>query len=358
MRRISLLIVVLLCVFVAKADGFTWSVDNNTIFDNRECDCDYSANGTIFLSRLSSEVGLSFLEDEHRISGGVSWVQPIGNGWADYKLCPTLYYRYEGKEWKTSFGMFPRSQFISPLPKYLLSDSIAYHEPNVRGILVQYVKPCGYAELSLDWRSLQSEVNREAFNINLNTQWNPFWKLLIGGNAQLNHLAKQKNAPSYQGVNDDLMVSPYVGVDLGKDTFFDSLVVKGGALISMQRARKLGDWKKGAGFLLNAVVEKRFIGVEETFYVGKNAMPLYPLFGPLLNMGDPYFQAPLYSRTDVNLHLIRNRYVNLEASLVFHCTEVAFGFWQQLKLRVFVNEKSWEKRNEKATRMEWLPNVY
>lgn len=358
MKRIGALMVMLACVILAGAQGLTWSIDYNTIFDNRECDYDYSANGTIFVSRLSPEVGLSFLGGAHRIAGGVSWVQPVGNGWNDYKLCPTLYYRCEGKAWRTSFGMFPRSQFISPLPKYLLSDSIAYHEPNVRGLLVQYVKPKGYAELSLDWRSLQSEVNREAFNVNLNTQWKPVGVLLAGGHAQLNHLAKQKPAPVGQGVNDDLMINPYVGVDLSGKIFLDSLVVKGGALISMQRDRKAGSWQNGAGFLLNVVAEKKFIGVEETFYVGKNVMPLYPYYRTLLNMGDPYFQAPLYSRTDVNIYFVRNRYVNLEASLVFHCTEKAFGFWQQLKLRVFVDEKTWTKRNEKATRAEWLRNVY
>lgn len=358
MRRLVFLVTLLASVALANAQGFTWSVDYNTIFDNRECDYDYSANGTIFVSRLSPEVGLSFLNGTHRIAGGVSWVQPVGNGWKDYKLCPTLYYRHEGKAWNASFGMFPRSQFIAPLPKYLLSDSIAYHEPNVRGLLVQYVKAKGYAELSLDWRSLQSEENREAFNINLNTQWKPVGILLVGGHAQLNHLAKQKPAPAGQGVNDDLMINPFVGVDLSDKTFLDSLVVKSGALISMQRDRKQGSWQNGAGFLLNAYAEKKFVSIEETFYAGKNVMPLYSHYGPLLNMGDPYFQAPIYSRTDVNFHFVRNRYVNLEASLVFHATEIAFGFWQQLKLRVFVDETTWKKRNEKATRAEWLSNRY
>ena len=154
------------------------------------------------------------------------------------------------------------------------------------------------------------------------------------------------------------MINPFVGVDLSDKTFLDSLVVKSGALISMQRDRKQGSWQNGAGFLLNAYAEKKFVSIEETFYAGKNVMPLYSHYGPLLNMGDPYFQAPIYSRTDVNFHFVRNRYVNLEASLVFHATEIAFGFWQQLKLRVFVDETTWKKRNEKATRAEWLSNRY
>ena len=347
-----------MCMAKVFAQGVTWSVDYNVIFDNREGDRYYSKDGTIFVSRLSPEVGLSFMEAKHRIAAGASWIQPIGNGWNDYKLCPTVYYRYETPRLRASFGMFPRSQFIAPLPKYLLSDSIAYHQPNVRGLLVQYVKPQGYAELSLDWRGLQSETQREAFNINFNGQWNPVGVMLLGGHAQLNHLARQKYAPAEQGVNDDIMVNPYIGVNMSSKTPLDSLVVKVGGLVSLQRARKLGDWQNRAGVLVNAYVEKKRISVEETFFAGKGIMPLYPLFGTLLNMGDPYYQAPLYSRTDVSFHFIRNRFVNLEASLVFHYTKQAFGFWQQLKLRVFVDEKKWKTRNDKISHAEWLRNVY
>ena len=75
-------------------------------------------------------------------------------------------------------------------------------------------------------------------------------------------------------------------------------------------------------------------------------------------MGAPYYQAPFYSRTDVNFNFIRNRFVNLEASLAFHYTKEAFGFWQSLKLRVYIDNKRWKSRNEKASHAEWLRNNY
>ncbi len=356
-KRIKLLLSCLACAIIAMAQGVTWSVDLNTIFDNREGDTYYSGNGTIFLTRVSPEIGLSFL-DNHKIAGGVSWIQPCGDDWKRHKLKPTVYYRYEGVEWRTSVGVFPRSQFINPLPTFLLNDSIAYNQPNVRGVLIQYVKPSGYAELSLDWRGQQSETTREAFNINFNTEWNPKGVLLVGGHAQLNHLAKRKNAPVGEGVNDDIMVNPYVGLDLKRYTSLDHFVVKTGALISLQRDRMLGNWENRAGLLVNATIAKKWLSIDEQFFVGKGVMPLYPSYGTLLNMGDPYFQAPLYNRTDINFHFIRNRFVNLEASLVFHYTKEAFGFWQQLKLRVFVDEKLWKTRGDKAPRADYLRNIY
>ncbi len=358
-RKIYILLALFAVVLSAQSQGVTWSVDYNLIFDNREGDTYYSDARTNFISRLSPELGITFLNETHKVAGGVSWIQPVGNEWNDYKLCPTVYYHYNASEWRMSFGMFPRSQFIEPLPTFLLSDSIAYHQPNVRGLLIQYVKPRGYAELSLDWRSLQSEKNREAFNVNFNGQWNPKGVLLIGGHAQVNHLAKRKNAPEGEGVNDDIMANPYLGLNLTGKTWLDSLVVKAGALVSMQRSRAVGGWQNRAGVLLDVVAEKKRISVEETLFAGKGVMPLYPMFGSLLNMGDPYFQSPFYSRTDVNFHFIRDCFVNLEASLVFHYTEKAFGFWQQLKLRVFMDDKLWKRRNDKArSHADWLRNNY
>ena len=358
MKRIHILVVMLMCVLSIGAQGVTWSVDLNTIFDNREGGNFYSDNGTIFLTRVSPELGLTFMNETHKIAGGVSWIQPCGNDWHDHKAKAVLYYRYNSPQWRMSFGVFPRSQFIEPLPTFLLSDSIAYNQPNVRGVLIQYVKPRGYAELSLDWRSQQSETEREAFNINFNGRWNPKGVFFVGGHAQLNHLAKQKNAPEGQGVNDDIMANPYFGFNLSKATALDSLEIKAGALVALQRSRMAGKWQNRAGLLVNAVAGKKFVSVEETLFAGKGVMPLYPMFGTLLNMGDPYFQAPFYSRTDVNFHFIRNRFVNLEASLVFHYTKEAFGFWQQLKLRVFVDNKLWKTRNEKNTHADWLKNNY
>lgn len=358
MKRITVLQLMLACFALAYSQDVTWSVDLNTVFDNREGDKHYSDNGTIFLTRVSPEIGLSFMNGTQKIAGGVSWLQPCGDDWKKQKAKAVVYYRYNTPELRMSFGIFPRTQYIEQLPAFLLSDSIAYREPDIRGLLIQYVKPGGYAELSLDWRSLQSETKREAFNINFNGRWNPCGAFIIGGHAQLNHLAKQENAPEGQGVNDDIMVNPYIGFNLSKATSLDSLVVKTGALVSLQRSRMTGGWQNRAGLLVNAVAEKKRISIKETFFAGKGVMPLYPLFGTLLNMGDPYFQAPLYSRTDVNFHFIRNRFVNLQASLVFHYTEKAFGFWQQLKLRVFIDNKLWETRNDKTSHAEWLRNNY
>ena len=211
-KALTLLLAVMATLAADAQQKLTWSVDFGTVFENREGDNYYSPDQTIFFTRLSPEVGLSMLDGMHNIAGGVSWIQPVGNGWRDYKLCPTLYYSYKSPTWRLAVGMLPRTMLLEEMHTVLLSDSMRYRQPNIRGVLLQYVKPKGFFELSLDWRSLQTDTQREAFNVNLNGRWNPCGALLVGGRVQLNHLAKSSSNYEDQGVNDDIKVNPYVGL--------------------------------------------------------------------------------------------------------------------------------------------------
>ena len=215
-----------------------------------------------------------------------------------------------------------------------------YRQPNIRGVLLQYVKLKGFFELSLDWRSLQTDTQREAFNVNFNGRWNPCGALLVGGRVQLNHLAKSSSDYEDQGVNDDITVNPYVGLNLSHRSALDSLEIKAGPIINIERDRRYDDgWRVPCGVLVDAVAEWRRLGIKETFYAGKNLYPLYPRYGSLLNMGDPNYQAKLYSRTDVYAYIFRNKYVDFRASLDFHYTKEAFTFWQNLTVRVFIGKR-------------------
>lgn len=335
-----------------------WSVDFNTIFENREGDDYYSPDQTIFLTRLSPEIGISMLDGKHNIAGGVSWIQPCGNEWRDYKLCPTLYYNYVSPTWRLAVGMLPRTMLIEHLHNVVLSDSMIYQQPNIRGVLLQYVRPRGFFELSLDWRSLQTDTQREAFNVNFSGEWNPRGVLLVGGRAQLNHLAKTRIDNDDQNVNDDIMVNPYIGLNLARCTALDSFTVKAGPILQLERDRGAESWHKPCGVLIDAVAEWKWLGVKETFYAGKNLYPLYTKYGSLLNMGDPSYQAKLYNRTNVYAYIYRNRFVNLLTSLDFHYTKEAFTFWQKIVLRVYIDNKSWKNQKATCTRDEYLRNIY
>lgn len=261
-------------------------------------------------------------------------------------------------------GMFPRKQLTEEMPGYLWSDSLSYSQNNIRGALVQYASPKGYFDLYVDWRGLQTRSQREAFNIVFHGQMSPRTNWFnLGIYAQMNHYALQKDPPADQHIVDNFMVNPYIGADLGRKTAMDSLTIRAGLLMTVERNRAIenGGWKTPAGFYLEAVGEWRRFGAKNTLYIGKPLFPSYncpsPEFldndaphateaeiaanpvvwspmGPGLYQGEPFYRKCFYDRLDLYAYVIRNRYVSLMASLDFNFTPGSFIFYQRLLLRV------------------------
>lgn len=362
-----------------KEYKFIWGVDAETVFDNREGDQTYSPQQTIFFSRLSPSLGVRFGKSEHekinndgikkkytdvhKLVAGTHYIQPIGIGYKENKFVPTAYYtfshkvvkevkrdssvlRIDGtntpdfKVWSVSFGMIPR-RLSYRLPEILWSDSMDYYNPNIRGILLQCTKNnLAFHKISLDWRSLQSADQREAFNVNYNVRKyfhrylrgiSPFF---IGGNVQLNHLAKRNPAPEGEGVNDDMFAYPYIGWDFSDKTVFDKFRIKAGYAVSFDRCRAIGDWEVDGGLLADLHLLWKKIGIIETLYAGNKQFPLYPMYGSLLNMGDPHYQSSVYSKTSVYSPIVENRYVSFGAFLDFHVTKEGTSCYQRVVLNV------------------------
>ncbi|MDD5996297.1 MAG: hypothetical protein PUC42_05285 [Bacteroidales bacterium] len=362
-----------------KEYKFIWGVDAETVFDNREGDQTYSPQQTIFFSRLSPSLGVRFGKSEyekinndgikkkytdvHKLVAGTHYIQPIGIGYKENKFVPTAYYtfshkvvkevkrdssvlRIDGtntpdfKVWSVSFGMIPR-RLSYRLPEILWSDSMDYYNPNIRGILLQCTKNnLAFHEISLDWRSLQSADQREAFNVNYNVRKyfhrylrgiSPFF---IGGNAQLNHLAKRNPAPEGEGVNDDMFAYPYIGWDFSDKTVFDRFRIKAGYAVSFDRCRAIGDWEVDGGLLADLHLLWKKIGIIETLYAGNKQFPLYPMYGSLLNMGDPHYQSSFYSLTSIYSPIVHNRHVSFGAFLDFHVTKEGTSCYQRVVLNV------------------------
>ena len=76
-------------------------------------------------------------------------------------------------------------------------------------------------------------------------------------------------------------------------------------------------------------------------------MPLYRKFGSQLIQGDPYYHTKTYSRTDLIVHIVSNRFVDLTGSIAFHATDKMTGFWQQIACRFYLDNDLWKRRNDK-----------
>lgn len=343
-RKALLILCLISSTQISYAQKFEWGGEFSTIFDNREGNGRHTAAETYFLTRLAPEIGLSLNNGQHKIMGGVVWTQPIGAEWDNYKISPTLYYRFESKKLRGSLGMFPRTQLVRQLPEYLVSDSLSYFQHNLRGALFQIVENNGFFEFIVDWRGMQSKTRREAFSIIGQGEWqNPQKIFLCGGTAMLNHLAKVKNAPVNQFVVDNIVVNPFIGVDfkplLKPWNNWHNLSLQVGFLTSLTRDRGNGKWltAMGARCELDATFW-RFTLKNTTWAGNKPLFPLYSKFGAQLHEGEPYYSSKWYNRTQVSCLILQYRnLVKLKAELDFHFADNNdFMFYQRINLSVTI----------------------
>ncbi len=339
-RFFSFFIATLLFCLGANAIEPLWSIDFGSVFDNREGDDKYYDDKTFFFTTLAPEFALKFTPKD-RIAGGAVWNQPLENGVKDGKIVPTLYYRHEGEKWKFSMGMFPRTQLREPLPGFMWCDSLAYFQKNIRGALVQYEHRKGFFDAYIDWRAHQTETRREAFNIVFHGEWHPkAGPFLMGAHLLMNHFAKTKNPAPEESIVDNFLANPFVGVDYSRHTALDSLVVKVGLLQTIERYRgdEKGGWKCPGGLWVDATFEWKFLGLKNSLFIGgDDLLPNYSLFGTLLYQGESFYQSSFYNRTDVYAHIMRNKWMDLEAQLNFHFAKGAFMFNQRLILNIHLD---------------------
>lgn len=310
--------------FCQKAQ-FLYNVDFATYFDNREYKDPCQRAQTIFGLRLSPEIGVGLTDREggsHKIVAGVHYTQPFGGNWRNIQVNPIAFYQYEYKGFSLHFGEIPYKHFIRQLPDYLRYDSIVYAYPNIQGALLQYQSHHGYVEFMCDWRGLQSPTRREMFRLTIDGEYSyrHLFRYFVGGIAQLNHKANYALPTPREGVADDAYISSNIGIDFASPTPLDTLSLRAHYIYGYQRYRETNTLYQPQGFMLEFMLSWRFLGVKNTFYVGDNLMPLYGMFGTDLNQGDPFYQSPLYNRTDLYVYLVRKGFVNCYFSWNMHYT--------------------------------------
>ncbi len=314
-----------------------YNVDFATYFDNREYIGPYQTPQTIFSFRLSPTVGLGVrdpLGGKHHLIAGVHYTQPLGGNWKDAKADPIAYYRYQYKGFDLNMGAIPYTHRYAVLPDWLMYDSIAYNHPNMLGALLAYHDQRGFVEFMCDWRGAQSPTRREMFRLIIDGQYQHKW-FFIGGWGQINHKANFKNTTihPHEGVCDDILVEPYIGFNVSSYTPLDSLSLRTGYIVGIQRWRQQDRYTIPQGLYVELYANWWFIGLKNTLYSGMNLMPYYSEFGADLNQGDPFYQASFYNRTDIFLYLYRSSFVNFYFSWNMHYDGHSLAHQQQLIVR-------------------------
>lgn len=357
--HITLTLACSLCVITSTGQEAAWSVDFATHFENREGGDELRPDQTFLFTRLSPEVGIRLAGHDsasvHLLKGGVNWLQPMCDDMDGHKVLPSLYYSYTRRHaqhrWQVELGWVPRTELTERVARYLWSDSLDFTNPAIRGAIVKYTHNShGGIDFYLDWRQMQSSARREAFNVLANGRWYPsalksWW---VGGAAQYNHLAKRKNAPDNEGVNDDITINPMAGWHTGtprwgQDGWTEawSLSLKAGAVVNMERARADGKWHTPAAFVGSINASWRWLEATEDIAAGSDLMPLWNRFGSQLNLGDTYYKSKFYSRTQLRAHIVQRSFVDLNCALTFHATDKTTGLWQSITCRIYIDHDLW-----------------
>lgn len=321
-RCLSLALLLLLALLPrVSAQRFVYDVEALSYFDNREYHGPNQRAQTLYGIRLSPTIGMELrdsVQGLYHLIGGLHYIQPMGGNWRNVRLWPTLYVEMLRKGFTIALGAVPYTKRIDPIPAFMRYDSLRYLYPNIQGALFQYTSPWGFAEFMCDWRGLQSPSRREMFLLLLNGQFH-YSLFFTGGYAQLNHKASY-GSPNHDSVCDDIYVNPYLGLDFTASTPLDTLSLRLGYVWGMQRIRNdlPQDLFFPQGVLAKLDLCWRWVGLRSTFYYGQPLMPLYPVYGPDLNRGDPFYQSNFYSRTDLYVYLIRTRWLSCYFSWNFH----------------------------------------
>lgn len=325
-----------------KPVQFIYDVDFSTYFDNREYKQPYQRPGTFLNFRLSPEVGIRIhdkIGGTHELIAGVRYTQALGGDWKNVHFAPTAYYHFQYKGFDVGMGAIPYENRLSVLPDWLMYDSLVYMHPNIQGALMSYQSEKGFVELMCDWRGSQTTYRQEMFRIIANGEYRYKW-LRLGGLAHLNHKAGFA-APNYEAVMDDINASAHVGCDWSAYTPFDSLAVRASYIFGWQRDRKVDESFFAHGALIELYANWWFIGVKNTLYVGENLQPMRSR-SEVLCLGDPFYQSPLYNRTDLFVYLYRSSFMNMYFSWNMHYDMHTLQHQQQLTVR-FNLDGIWNK---------------
>ncbi len=325
---LSLIIVLTTSTLLRAEDSITkprflYDVDFYGWFDNREYQAPYGLHQTLFAVRLSPEIGVGFTDKQggtHRVMAGLHYTQPMGGEWKKYQFDPTVYYQYAYKGFHLHFGALPYTNRIERMPDFLTYDSIAYMQPNIQGALFQYQSQHGYIEAMCDWRGMPSATRKEMFRIviNGNYQHRGYFTYMVGGWAQLNHKANLGDGMPHEGVADDILAMPQLGIDFSSPTPLDTLLLNIGYIGGIQRDRATHTIHYPHGLLCNFELRWRWIALKNTLYLGDNQMPFYELHGHDLNQGDPFYRQPLYDKLGLELSILRKDFIHIYGAYNLH----------------------------------------
>ncbi len=318
-------LIVHMCVLIAAvipghSQSFSWNAGYDGFLDNREY---FSIDNpqTIFGTRTWGEIGLD-IGTNHQLRVGANYLYELGSDATDHLPDATMYYRYNDNKFDFSIGAFPRRELLN-YPLAMLADTLLYYRPNIQGSMVGYTGKNWRQFVFIDWTSRQTEVKYERFIFGTAGNYH-IGRYFIEDYLMMAHLAgKVVDDPGFH-LRDNGGFSVNAGMDLSDLLPLDTLMIKAGTLVSLDRIRGVDPgWQTPAGLLGQFEARYKSFGLSGLYYFGQGHTFFY---------GDPFYRLNRYGRLDIFLMPLRTDHVNLKVNFILHFARGQLDYSQQLLL--------------------------
>lgn len=365
MRKLSALILLFLSASALYAvqnpkASLAYDVDFDMLFDNREfAKSGFTPSMTIFGARLTPQVGLALKESggaQHRLMVGVDVMKDFGSG-KDLDVFQefTLYYNFSrkiaGTDMEIYAGIFPRKAMEGAWSPAFFSDSLAFYDNNLEGLMLKFRRPKAYFEVGCDWMGQYGQTRRERFMIFTAGEGKVLPFMSLGYAGYMLHYA---NSVQAKGLVDNILVNPYARFDLGSQMGLQMFSLRLGWLQAMQRDRKyVGAFVLPYGGEFDQEIRNWNVGIHNRMFYGFDMMPYYNVvdnaglkYGTDLYFGDPFYRmhddgksgSAFYDRLEVYYEPRIGDFLDLRVSAVFHVNGTRYcGCQQMVSLRFNLN---------------------
>ena len=291
-RVITMLVTLVVMAHGAMAQEVVLRADFTTLFDNMEyAGMRYPDSKTLFSARLTPKVGVRWAE-HNELYLGADLVQDFGH---DSKFLSDgdvqIYYTYKVPRVKLFAGIFPRSEMRGLDSPLFFDREYRYYHNRIGGVLARYeADDAGsFVEFAMDYTGMRDFDTREAFMIMSAAKWRlSFVKL--GYDLMVGHYAKDYNPATIDGVVDNILLTPYVGVDVDFSPLH--LDVKLSYVQSLQRDRIVeNEWEAPCGGEVYLAISGWGATLSNRTYIGRAPYTYYNRYGAELYHGTQHYAS-------------------------------------------------------------------
>ncbi|KPK82779.1 MAG: hypothetical protein AMS27_14040 [Bacteroides sp. SM23_62_1] len=330
MRFIGFIILFIGIITQVHGQELEWLFGVDGFLDNREYYNTVQIPQTMFGSRMRFEIGGNY-DQIHRLRAGLHYIYEFGGEPDAIKPLPTLYYQLDYQSFLFYLGAFPRRDLLD-YPLAILTDTLNYYRPNIEGSYLGYRWDWGYQNIFIDWTSRQTDTDFERFMFGFSGRIN-YSFMFLSHHFLMGHFARPRITPPGFHLRDNGGFDLILGADLSGFTFFDTLTVSAGALVSLDRIRNVYEgYETPAGFLANMLMSYRGIGLQGTYYRGQGHEFLY---------GDSFYKARGYGRLDLFWQPFKKHNIRGKIEFSVHFIEQTIDYSQQILVSIDIgNTKS------------------